>query len=80
MGSYILFCFLLLHSVCDVYTSVHLYVVKYYNIVDVYDVYVLLTFSYWLVLYLEAVSPNMDFWKEINWIELTQQKYKMATA
>jgi hypothetical protein len=31
--------------------------------------YVILKFNYLFVLYLKAVSPNMDFWNKINWIE-----------
>jgi hypothetical protein len=37
--------------------------------------YVILKCSYWLVLYPEAVSPNMDFWNKINWIELNIDEY-----
>jgi hypothetical protein len=62
----ILFSFLLLlYTVCSWHVH-NLYVVKYYNIADTY---VILRFSYWLILYLEAVSSNMDFRNKKNWIE-----------
>jgi hypothetical protein len=35
-----------------------------------YDMNVILKISCWIVLYLEAISQNMDLWNQINWIEL----------
>jgi hypothetical protein len=48
----------------------NLFIVKYYNIVDF--MYVMLKLSHLFVPFLEALSPNMDFWNKMNWIELLE--------
>jgi hypothetical protein len=66
----IIHCVFLLMYIVYLWYVHNMYLVKYGIIVDLHDMYItcILTFAYWLVFYLDAVSPNMDFWNKTNWI------------
>jgi hypothetical protein len=72
MGSYIIFYFVVIACLWCVQNLCE-FKCKYCWLI--YSMYVILNCSYWLVIYLEAVSPNTDFWNKINWIELNQYRH-----